>query len=793
MFLAQLTSLSKPARVVYVVDTPIDYTLAETLAVQNNALCVLASQLVATLATLSKPIKCVFLARNSQHHVFQALAESVHAQVSAFEWADYSEKEIEVALVRTAIPQVKYLPRTTFELAGQDSWFPRLVSAVTYNRLSAEGKIPMTVLVGPSGTGKSSSIEHTLLWQLNQQSKTRRVTLHTIDCTLAFQPTQAEVAEGVDQYDSETSESIMRKAMTALRQFVTNARLSVADPTKDLFILNFDSLENVPPRDTKWLAWLEQCAFIASRAPANTILVGSCNDWFMPKNAFLRALRSDQISTIKCTRIDVPLVSPVKLESRIAHWFRHLRPEKISLITSRARGCMCLAVQMAATHELSLDVDPNDSRSPVDRMREWIFAGARQLDAIGARMVHTDPFPRSRFANGARLVAKKYHIPSHAMLYELEDIEREERESTPIQLPSVVKPKLVRSADLFASLDNAFFDVEVNQGSDTIRNNYPYFCTAGHPPRSQAAVDQLMGLADAADCASMADLYEFEQRRTGYAGSDGVETDADILSTLAISGPLVSLVARARSARAPMTQLPTQGKVYRSTKDYDMRTLLESNQELVRIMSASAYCASTGTDVSQSLALRAALKEEESNEFVAKGITLDQIDHASALARLSRSEDSTGAGFERCRRIGLDKKESIELAMFARSLSSPKPTLRDLTKQYSDRVNSTVDLVFDRPKLIVKMSSQSVDTPANRHDAAISLAFGTGAPIPTLSATASSSTTTAAVVVAKKQKAKTLTGAKVVAKKAAAPARKRKRAIGLEDKNSKVKQTTLKF
>jgi NAD(P)H-dependent flavin oxidoreductase YrpB (nitropropane dioxygenase family) len=107
MFLAQLTSLSKPARVVYVVDTPIDYTLAETLAVQNNALCVLASQLVATLATLSKPIKCVFLARNSQHHVFQALAESVHAQVSAFEWADYSEKEIEVALVRTAIPQVK--------------------------------------------------------------------------------------------------------------------------------------------------------------------------------------------------------------------------------------------------------------------------------------------------------------------------------------------------------------------------------------------------------------------------------------------------------------------------------------------------------------------------------------------------------------------------------------------------------------------------------------------------------------------------------------------------------------
>jgi hypothetical protein len=755
--------------------------MGEPLAKQKQARCVLGNDLVATLATLSPPITCVFLASKSRHQsLFAALADRVAKRFKCnFEWMNFDEQQLRSVEERNQIPQMMYRPRTTAELVGHDKWFPALFNRLTHNRLTEDGKIPLYVLTGQSGVGKSSSIETTLLYQLAQSKPPRSVELHTVDCTLAFRPTKVEISSGeYDADDCESTDSIMRKVLAAMKLFINRIGMTEVGRPTDLFIVNFDSLENASTLDSAWLTWIAQCAFLASRCATNIVLVGSCNDWYMPRNTFLRALRDGSVSTLESVEIKVPLVSTIAMSARLSQWFPTLSETEIKTIAERAQGRMSVAVQMAANPKITLDIDASDSSALVVRTRAWIYDAAKRLDDLGNTTTKfVDPpmpiKPRPRLA-----VPRKFQVPTTEMLQELEAIDIEEWAANPLRVSSLVKPALKRSADLFTLYDDKFFDTDANHGSDALRNNLAYLSTEGRPLKSIESLDQMMAIAEAADCASLADLYEFEQRRGGYSGSDGVESDKQIHTALAVTAPLVSMVTRGRSARKPMTQLPTKGSVYVSTKDYDMRQTMESNSQLVRTVSAAQFSASTGADIAVDLALQSALAEEEdAGTFVAKAITIDQIESSTALVRLHENESVTGAGLERCRRFGLDKKETIDLALFASELNG-KSTRAAVTKRYNERVNNRVDLVFDRTPIKPKMTKQSSTSAKNARDAEISLAFGAGVEPSTLQA---------------QQVVKTTPVKRATAKTSAPVARKRKRAAVPVVANSKMTQTTLKF
>jgi hypothetical protein len=108
--LSHLLRHNKPTTTVFVVSSLSEMGMGEPLAKQKQARCVLGNDLVATLATLSPPITCVFLASKSRHQsLFAALADRVAKRFKCnFEWMNFDEQQLRSVEERNQIPQMMY-------------------------------------------------------------------------------------------------------------------------------------------------------------------------------------------------------------------------------------------------------------------------------------------------------------------------------------------------------------------------------------------------------------------------------------------------------------------------------------------------------------------------------------------------------------------------------------------------------------------------------------------------------------------------------------------------------------
>lgn len=358
-----------------------------------------------------------------------------------------------------------------------------------------------------------------------------------------------------------------------------------------LAVAHLDDLHQVDKTPAA-LAGLTELAALAAKYPRKVALVAAADSLY--SGPLMRDLRTKTLP-FDVVPIKIDALKPYEIAGRIKACFPRLTAQRVTEIGTQAGGSMWSALHLAEFGSTG-QVDLNDMRAPCDRLQSFVGTISRGVCA-GEKGL-------------------------------FEQIDRQ------------------------ADLDYGAEWIMANYGALT-RPLPPVRDTAGRDVLGRAEhLARMEGLAECADLISLADCYEFDQRSTGYAGGDGVDTDKRMVTALGITGPCIALGIAAGGRGLG------RDKAYR-TKTYDAMQVLQTNCETLLSVRYQLDVLASRADGKLVLSADAEWYRPERQRRACL-FSIDTVERVAAYGQ---------RGLEFCREVGLVKEDALRVVGFARELT----------------------------------------------------------------------------------------------------------------------------